>query len=193
MGLKEILDEINRDADSENNEFINTAKIESDKKVITQAEEINNKHDKDKSSLESELKRFRLKLSAKADLDAYREKQKLEVNLIEKALEESYGELIKYLKENIEVYFDFLKRLIKSSIELIGVTPVSISLNKEDQVLFKDLAKEFEKDALTLAAPAKISGGVICASGDSYIDNSLENIFKKNRPQFLKMISEEIE
>lgn len=192
MGLKEILDDISRDSEELNSFTLSSAKIEAENKMLEAAEEIERKRTEKKEELAADIKRRRIKLTAKAELDAYRERQKLEVNLIDSVLDESFKELIKEINKNRETYLSFLKNLVRASVALIGTLPVEVSLSKDDAVLFDEIAKDYKQGDLKLAGSAKISGGVICSSGGSYVDNSIENIFEKQRPAFLKMISEEL-
>ncbi len=192
MGLKEILNDISRDSEELNNESLNAAIIETDKRIIEAAEEIDKRMSEAKEVLAAEIKRKRIKLTAKAELETYRDRQKMEVNLIDRILEESLKELIRQLKQNREGYLNFLKKLVRLSADLIGSIPVEVSLSKDDIGLFSELAKDFREGELVLKDAVKIDGGVICSSGGSYVDNSLENIFERKRPVFLKMISEEL-
>jgi vacuolar-type H+-ATPase subunit E/Vma4 len=192
MGLKEILDDISRESDELNSFTLSAAKIEAENKMLQSAEEIERRRAEKKEELAADIKRRRIKLTAKAELDAYRERQKLEVSLIDSVLEEAFSELIKYINQNRETYLNFLKNLVKASVALIGTMPVEISLSKDDSPLFNELAKDYSQGELVLADSVKISGGVICSSGGSYVDNSIENIFEKQRPAFLKMISEDL-
>ncbi len=189
MGLQEILDEINKDSEAVNNDILNQAKMQADKVLVDKMEELNAYYAKQKNTLESDLKRLTSKLMAKAELDAYREKQKIEVELIDNLLNESCHELFQFLKNNPEKYKGFLIKLISNTINIIGVDNIGISLNKEDESFFNEINKAFNQK-LSLLPPVKIMGGVIGIAGDSYIDNSLENIFNKLKPGFIKMISE---
>ena len=192
MGLKEILDDISGESELQRGESLNAAIIDSDKRIVEAIEEIERKKLEEQKILAGELKRKRIKLTAKAELDSYREKQTLEVGLITRVLNEAFDELVKHLKGSREAYLGFLKKLVRASIDLIGSKPVGISLSKDDADMFGELEKEFGRGEITLRENVKISGGVICSAGGSYVDNSLENIFEKKRPEFVKMISEEL-
>ncbi len=191
MGLKEILDEISRESDQEYNEAIGSAKLDADKSIVEAMDELELERGKEKDSFALELKRMRIKLTAKVELEIYRERQKLEVNMIGDLLEESFGVLLNSLKENRDIYKKFLIKLIRSSIDLLGTVPVNVSFNRDDRVLFDEIAGDFGGN-IRLAEDVKIDAGVICTAGGSYVDNSLENIFEKYRPVFLKMISLEL-
>jgi vacuolar-type H+-ATPase subunit E/Vma4 len=192
MGLKEILDEISRESEELNTEAIMSAKMEAEQRMLKAIEDAERNIAERRTELAAEIKRRRIKLKAKAELEAYRDRQKLEVSLIENVLKEALKELIDKLKHDKKSYLNFLKKLVKASVDLIGSIPVEISLSKDDMNLFSELAKDFKKGELVLAEAVKIYGGVICRAGGSYVDNSIENIFEKQRPAFLKMISEEL-
>ena len=77
MGLNEILDELHKDSDAENNEILEHAKMVADKIIVDKVEELSSYYKKQRSALEAELKRLNAKLLAKAELDAHREKQRI--------------------------------------------------------------------------------------------------------------------
>jgi vacuolar-type H+-ATPase subunit E/Vma4 len=189
MGLQEILDEIQKEAEGRNNEVLTAARMEADKIVMAKLDDLNAAYGKLRRDLDLELKRLKAKLTAKAELDVQRDRAKAELKLIEDLLHESYRNLIDTTKKDESRYTDFLKRLVKRSSESVGENELGVSFSKDDERLFDSVREAFGKK-LKLLPPVKISGGVICVSGDTYIDYSLDNIFDHLKPDFIKMISD---
>jgi vacuolar-type H+-ATPase subunit E/Vma4 len=186
MGLQEILSHIQKETETENTEAIKQANAAAEKMLLERLEEINRVYEKKKTGLEVELKRLSAKLLAKSELDAYRERQRLELEMLDSLLKEAYQELLQNLKKDSAKYRRFLLRIVQQSVPLIEGSEMGVSFNKEDEVYF-DQIKSDVKAGLKLLPSSKIDGGVICSSKDIYIDSSLENIYNKMRPELIKL------
>ena len=115
-----------------------------------------------------------------------------ELEMVESVLNESYQELIQAMRNDSKKYLDFLIRIVRNTSNVIEDDTIGISLSKEDEKLFEAIQKEIKKN-LKLLPPSKIAGGVISIAGKTYIDNSIDNIFSKMRPLFIKIIAEALE
>lgn len=189
MGLQEILNEIHQESDAENNDIIAQAKLQSDKIIVDKVEELNSIYSAKKEFLESELKRLSAKLTAKAELDAIRERQKVEVELIEGVMNDAYSELANGMRKDEKQYLAFLIRMAKGAIKLVDPKTAGLSFSKEDEKYFDAIKKELKMEVKLLPA-SKITGGLVCISGDTYVDNSLETLYNRMRPAFVKMVAD---
>jgi vacuolar-type H+-ATPase subunit E/Vma4 len=189
MGLQEILKEIYQESDTVNNEALTQAKFQADKMVVERADELDILYKGMRDELEVELKRLSAKMIAKAELDLYREKQRVEVAMIEDVLNEAYAELAENLHKDSAKYLSFLIRLAKGAIQLVGAQGVGFSFSKEDEKYFENIKSELKADVKLLPA-SKIAGGLICIAGDSYVDNSIDSIYGRMKPGFVRMVSD---
>lgn len=189
MGLKEILDEIQKEADTKDGEVLSAAKLEADQIVMNKLEELDAFYGKQRQLLDLDLKRLKAKLTAKAELDVQREKQKAELDQIDGLLKESYHYVVDSVKKDEKRYLEFLKKLVARAVRTVEKGELGVSFSKEDEHLFDSLNGSFERK-LKLLPPTKMAGGVVCISGDSYIDYSLDNIFEQLKPGFIKMIAD---
>jgi vacuolar-type H+-ATPase subunit E/Vma4 len=189
MGLQEIIDDIQKEAEGKNNDVLTAARMEADKIVMSKLDELNAFYAKERKDLDLELKRLKAKLTAKAELDIQRDRAKAELLLIDGLLQNAYKNLIDTAKKDGTKYNEFLVRLIKKSADSVGEGELGVSFSKEDERVFDAVNGAFGKK-LKLLPPTKISGGVICVSGDTYIDYSLDNIFEHLKPDFIKLISD---
>lgn len=188
MGLQEILTEIHRQADTEIADLLNEARLHSDKMIVDKAEELESLYREKRESLETELKRLSAKLTAKAELDVEREKQMAEIQLIEETLQQSYQELCAQLRKDEQKYIQFLIRLAKGSVRLLEGKSCGLSFNKEDEKYF-DTIKNAVGGSVNLLPAVKIVGGLICISGDAYIDNSIETLYSRLKPEFVRQLA----
>jgi vacuolar-type H+-ATPase subunit E/Vma4 len=191
MALQEIINEIYVQFDAENNEVLNQARMAADEVIVNKADALNSHYSSERKTLEADLKKMEAKLKAKVDLEVFREKQKAESEMVESLLDEAYHEIIKVIRNDPDNYKKFLVKKIYESVKILDSDKISISLSKEDEKYFGDI-KDTIKIEMELLPSAKISGGVICTAGDSYIDNSIEMIFNRKKPQFIKTIADGI-
>lgn len=189
MGLQELLDEIQKEADTRDSEVLSAAKLEADKIVVGKLEELDSYYGKQRQALDLELKRLKAKLTAKAELDVQREKQKAELEQIDGLLKEAYHYVADTAKKDDKRYLEFLKKLVQRSLKTVDVAEMGVSFCKEDERLFDELNRSFG-GKLKLLPSSKMSGGVVCIAGDTYIDYSLDNIFEQLKPGFIKMIAD---
>jgi len=192
MGLQEMLAEIQKEYEQDNEEIIKKAKMEADKLIVKKVEELDRKYAKQREIFETKLKQMKTKLTAKAELDTYREKEKKEFELIEKLINESFNDVVQHLRTHPEIYFKFLKNLIFAAQKEIGIKPLGVSFSKEEEDIIKDFKKELSENEVKILSPSNIKGGVICSAGENYIDFSIENIFRTLRPEILKIVTKAI-
>lgn len=191
MGLQEIISEIHQETNAENTQKLNSMKLQAEKMVVAKMEQLKQHYQVESDNLDQELRRLKTKMTAKAELDSFREKQKLESELIENLLNETYQSLLQTIKSNENRYLQFLIKLVAESAKIIGNDSIGISLSKEDEKFFKDIEKGVSVK-LSLLPASKIAGGVISSFEKTYIDNSIENIYQKMRPESIKIIVNEL-
>lgn len=189
MGLQEILDEIQKEAEGKNGEVLTAAKMEADKVVMSRLDELNATYSRLRKDLDLELKRLKAKLTAKAELDVQRERAKAELRLIDGLLQDAYRNLLDTVRKNDSQYVEFLVKFVKKASASVGDAGMGVSFCRDDERHFNAVNGAFG-GRLKLLPPTKISGGVICVAGDAYIDYSLDNIFEHMKPDFIKMISD---
>lgn len=189
MGLQEILTEVRNQAQNENTDLIKSVKSESENMLLEKQKDLADLYSAKREALEVELKRLSAKLLAKVELDNKRDFQKMEQDLIETALNESYHDFQQNLRADEKRYLAFLISLVNGSLSLMQEKEIGISLSKEDEKYFDSIQKSVT-GKLKLLPASRIAGGVVCTSGDTYIDNSIENIFNKMKPDFVKMIAD---
>ena len=191
MGLQEILTEVRNQAQNENTDLIKQVKAQSENMLLDKQKELADLYSNKREALEVELKRLSAKLLAKVELDNKRDFQKMEQELIESALHEAYQDLLQNLRSDASRYEAFLVSLVDGALKLMQEKEISISLAKEDEKYFDSMQKSVT-GKLKLLSASRIAGGVVCTSGDTYIDNSIENIFSKMKPDFVKMIADAV-
>lgn len=192
MGLQEILKEIQDTADAENSDVLREAKLQAEKIVLEKAAQLGEEVADKQDALEIELKKLSAKLMARAELDIFRERQRSEVEMVESILQEAYQKLLESLRQDSAKYQKFLNRLATGALKMVEGKEAGIILSKEDEKYFPEIQKSVQQK-ISLLPSVKMAGGVICVAGDTYIDNSLENIFNRMRPDFVKIIWKVIE
>lgn len=191
MGLQEILDEINQQSVKQSENILSEARVVATKMLMEKSDELEKIYERRKKMMDDELYRLQKKLHAKADLNAQKEAYRIESDMVVSLITNSFDEFLERLRNDDNLHALFLAHLIDSSIDFIGDKTVSISLNNDDEKLFSAIKKS-SKGKLTLGDNARIRGGVICTFGKVFVDNSLENIFKTMKPDFVRMIAGEL-
>lgn len=191
MGLQEILDEIQKNSQGEIDDIINHAKVTATQIIANKTSELESFYEKKRQLLQDELVRLDKKLHAKAELDAQREKYRIETELVNSILEEAFQNIVGTLRKDKKTNIDFITDLIERTFDALKVKEMEISLNAEDKKIFDDIQKKFGKK-ISFREIVHISGGVICQSGISYVDNSIDTIFERLRPRFIQWIFDEI-
>lgn len=191
MGLKEILDEINKEAETQSHGIVNEAKVQSTQILMQKSEELEKRYERKQKALDQELSRLSKKLKAKAELDAQREIYKMESTIIESILDESFENLVDYLNDHQDKNIEFVSGLIRKTVIKLNVDSLTIRLNVENEALFDKIKKKVNAK-LTLGDHSQIRGGVICIQDNIYIDNSIETIYNHLKPQFREWIMKEL-
>lgn len=189
MGLQEILDEIRKEAETEHDDIVTQARMESDRIVVKKLDELTVAYDKKYEALDSEMGRLAAKLRARAELEAERREQRAEASLLDGLIQESYSELAQTLRSDPAQYTAYLTRLTEKALgQAPGNGEAGLSFRQEDEKYFQDISVKISRK-LRLLPPSKISGGVICVSGDIYLDYSLDNLYRKARPELVRILS----
>ena len=193
MGLKEILEEIGKESDERSLTVINEAKLKASQIVIQKTEELEEFYQKKREAFLNDLEREERKLFAKVELDAQKELNIIDNEIIETTISETFTELIGRLKKDEELYLAFLLKMIDQAVKVLGKKEMVVSLNHDDTRLFDKLAAR-SKVKISLGEPAHIQAGIICALKDSpvFIDNSLASIFRDLKPEFIRLIVSEL-
>ncbi len=191
MGLQEILDEIEKSSRGEIDDIINHAKVTATQIIVNKTSELEKFYEKKRQLLQEETQRYEKKLHAKAELDAQREKYRIETEIVNSILQDSFSKIVQTLRSDKQKNTEFIANLIDRTAKTLKLKELDISMNPEDSKLFDELKKK-TKVAIKLQEPVNISGGVVCKSGISYVDNSIDTIFERLKPKFIQWIFDEI-
>lgn len=190
MGLQDIVNEIRKDSSAENDNVLGQAKAEAERIRTGKQAELASHYQKQRDAMEVEFKRLRQKLMAKAELDAQREVQQRESMMIEKILTGIQKALVDTLRNDKTRYLKFLSRAVKDSLPLFEGGKAGIAFAAGDEGLFEEVKKQSGAELTKLPA-TRITAGAILVSGNTWIDHSLDSIFEKMRPDFVRVIIEE--
>ncbi|NPV00795.1 MAG: hypothetical protein HPY53_05370 [Brevinematales bacterium] len=193
MGLKEILDEISKESDERTQTILNDSKMKAAQITILKSEELEEYYKKKRDAFLTEIARDERKLFAKVELDAQKSLNIVDNQIIETTINEVFQDVIERLKKDEELYLTFLQKQIDHAAKVLKKKEILISLNSDDAHLFKKLESRV-KTKITLGEPAVIRAGVICSAIDSpvFIDSSLGSIFRDMKPDFIRLITQEL-
>lgn len=191
MGLQEILDEIQKNSKGEVDDIISRARFTADQIVVNKTAELDTYYDKRRQALTEDLQRLEKKLHAKAELDSQREKYHIQTEIVNSILEESFNKIISDLRDDKKRNVDFIASLILRTFDTLKVKDMEVSLNPHDAELFDEIKKKTGK-MIRFKEQVNISGGVVCQSGISYVDNSIDTLFDRLKPDFIQWIFDEI-
>ncbi len=192
MGLKEIIEEINKDGELETASILNDAKVKTGQLLMKKQEELDSQYTRKRELLEEEMSRLRKKLFAKAELDEQRERYRLRHEQVESLLQSSFEDIISWFKEHPQDYAKYISDAVLSSEKELGSTDLKVCLNADDQHLFESIKKKV-KAKIHLGEPALIRGGVVCYHGREMVDHSLGVIFQQLRPLIIQYIDQELQ
>ena len=193
MGLKEILEEIGKESDERALTVINEAKVKAAQIVAQKIDELEEYYRKKREAFMNDIEREERKVFAKVELDAQKELNIIDNEIIETTLSEAFTEIVDRLKKDEKLYLSFLQRMVEQAVKVLGKKEGVVSLNSDDANLFKKLSEQ-TKVKITLGEPAHIRAGIICSAKDSpvFIDNSLASILRDLKPEFIRLIVSEL-
>jgi vacuolar-type H+-ATPase subunit E/Vma4 len=190
MGLQEIVNEIRKDSSAESENVIRQAEAEAEKIRSEKKTQLEVRYKALREAADVEFKRLRQKLMAKAELDAQREVQQCESDMIEKLITDIQKSILETLRKDRGRYVRYLVRAVKDSVSFFEGGKSGISFSREDEGLFESVKNE-SGAKLELLPASRISAGAVLISGNTYIDHSLETVFEKMRQDFVRIIVEE--
>ncbi len=187
--LNSIISKIKSEAEEEANKIIREAEEEA-KKII------------DNAKREAELLRERIlargrdsakaekqRILASAKLSAKRKIEETKEGIIKEVFDKALEKI-----KNVEAdnYKNTLKRLIKSSVEVLGSKDVRIKVRKEDRGLVEDIIKEL--DIKAEISEELDSMGVVVESPDEslIIDNRFERILERKMDELRIKVAKEL-
>ena len=192
MGLKEIIDDIRKDAQAGNETLVNENREKTRKMIEEKKDELDKLFRKKREVLDTELMRRERKQKAKAEMEAQREKFRLENHIVDSIIHQSYLELQSSIEKDKNRYVAFLAKLIDQAATVIREDEITVKLNARDANLINEIQKK-TKIKIKKGDTLDILGGVVCCSDQLFVDSSLERIFEESKPEFVKLILSELD
>lgn len=187
MALKQILEDIQEDANTEYEDTVARAKAEALRMQSDKEAELAAYYDNERKKLEGELRKLTGRLRARAELDSLKNFQQEEKQVTDSLLSESFLFTVSTLKSSQSNYLEWLLERLKKASDILDKGEISIRLSEEDTHLFNELKK---KSALPLVKgpAARTAAGFICTAGKSYVDCTLETLYRQMEPGIMRII-----